>query len=138
MFGRIFEKFEDLSVVHVVDLAELVDLQRLAQVLKERFLMLVDLELFDQLLDFVLAYCILLLDCRKRHSRNSVIHSVVTDFPVTLRMILRLGFVDFVDHLASSILARLMALSELSELCGGAPPVSSYTPLFQCKPQTLC
>ena len=31
------------------------------------------------------------------------------------QMILRLGFVDLVDHLASSILARLVALSELSE-----------------------
>ena len=65
--GRIFAKFEDLGVVHVGDQimrfsAELVDLVRLAEVLKEGFLMFVVLELLDQLLDLVLACCILLLD----------------------------------------------------------------------------
>ena len=58
MFGRIFAKFEDLGVVQVGDqilrfFAEFVDLLRLAQVLKEGFLMLVVLELLDQLLDLV-------------------------------------------------------------------------------------
>ena len=48
--------------------------------------MLVVLELLDQLLDFGLACCILLLDCRKRYSRYSVIHGVVTDFSVTFRL----------------------------------------------------
>ena len=91
MFGRIFAKFEDLGVVQVGDqilrfFAELVDLLRLAQVLKESFLMFVVLELLDQLLDLVLACCILLLDCKKRHSRFSVIHGVVTDFSVTFRI----------------------------------------------------
>ena len=86
LFGRIFAKFEDLGVVHVGDqvlrfFAELVDLLRLAQVLKEGFLVLVVLELLDQLLDFVLAYCILLLDCRKRNSSYSVIHGVATSSP---------------------------------------------------------
>ena len=43
LFRRVFAKFEDLGVVHVGDqilrlLAELVDLLRLAQVLKEGFL----------------------------------------------------------------------------------------------------
>ena len=56
--------------------AELVDLLRLAQVLKERFLMLVVLELLDQPLDFVLTCDIFLLDCRKYY-RNCVIHGVV-------------------------------------------------------------
>ena len=58
LFERIFEKFEDLGVVHVGDqilrlFAELVDLIRLAQVLKEGFLVLVVLKLLDQLLDLV-------------------------------------------------------------------------------------
>ena len=78
-FGRIFAKFEDLGVVQVGDQilrfsAELVDLLRLAQVLKEGFLMCLVLELLDQSFDLVLACCILLLDCRKRYSRYSVIH----------------------------------------------------------------
>ena len=53
-------------------------------------------------------------------------------------MILRLGFVDLVYHIASSILARLVALSELSELSGRAHPESSYIPLSQCKLQAVC
>ena len=86
LFGRKVAKFEDLGVVQVGDqvlrfFAELVDLERLAQVLNEGFLMLVVLELLDQLLDFVVACCILLLDCRKRYSINSVFHGVVTGFP---------------------------------------------------------
>ena len=48
--------------------------------------MLVVLELLDQPLDFVLACCILLLDCRKRYSRYSVVHGVVTSFTVTFRI----------------------------------------------------
>ena len=47
--------------------------------------MLVVLELLDQPLDFVLARRILLLHCT-RYSRYSVIHVVVTDFPVTFRI----------------------------------------------------
>ena len=79
LFGRIFAKFEDLGVVHVGDqvlrfLAELVELIRLSQILNERFFILVVLELLDQPLGFVLAYCILRLDCRKRYSSYSVIH----------------------------------------------------------------
>ena len=42
--------------------------------------------LLDQLLDLVLASCTLLLDCRKRYSRNSVIHDVARSFTVTLRI----------------------------------------------------
>ena len=91
LFGRIFAKFEDLGVVHVGDQVlrffdELVDLVRLAQVLNERFFVLVVLELLDQPLGFVLACCPLLLDCKKRYSRHSVVHGVVTDFPVTFRI----------------------------------------------------
>ena len=91
LFGRIFAKFEDLGVVQVGGqilrfFAELVDHLRLAQVLKEWFLVLVVLELFDQLLDLVLTCCVLLLDCRTRYWRYSVIHGVVTGFTVTFRI----------------------------------------------------
>ena len=62
LFGRIFAKFEDLGVVQVGDqilrlFAEL-DLLRLAQVLKEGFLMLLVLKLLGQLLDLVLTCCV--------------------------------------------------------------------------------
>ena len=91
LFGRNFAKFDDLGVVQVGDqvlrfFAKLVDLLRLAQILKEWFLMFVVLELLEKLLDFVLAYCVLLLDCRKRCSRFSAIHGVVTSFPETFRI----------------------------------------------------
>ena len=83
--------FEDLDVVSVGEqilrfFAEFVDLLRLAQVLKEGFLVLVVLKLLDQLLDLVLTCCVLLLESRKRYSRNSVIHDVVAGFTVTLRI----------------------------------------------------
>ena len=107
--------------------------------------MFVVLELLGQLLDLVLACCILRLDCRKKYSRYSVIYGVVTSFPVTFRirsmvpkMILRLGFVDPVDHIASSILVRHVALSESSEPSGRASPEFSYIPLSQCKLQAVC
>ena len=78
--------FEDLCVVHVSDeilrfLAELVDLLRLLEVLREGFFVRVVLELLDQLFDFVMTMCILLFNCRKRYIRNSVIHGVATGFP---------------------------------------------------------
>ena len=111
--------------------AELVDFLRLSQVLNERFFMLVVLELLDHPLDFVLACCTLLLDCRKR-VRNFSSRLMVP------KMILRLGFVDLADHIASSILTRLVALSELSEPSGGAHPKFSYIPLSQCKRQAVC
>ena len=89
-FGGVFAKLEDLGVVHVGDqilrfFAELVDLLRLAQVSKEGFLVLMVLELFDQLLDLVLAISILLFDYRKEYVTNSVVSGVVPGFPVTLR-----------------------------------------------------
>ena len=57
-------------------IAELVDLLRLTQILNERFFMFVVLELLGQPFDFVLAYCILRVDCRMKYSRYSVIHGV--------------------------------------------------------------
>ena len=79
--------FEDLDVDQVLRFfAELVDLLRLYQILNERIFILVVLELLDQPFDFVLAYCILRLDCSKRYSRYSVVHGEVTSFPVTVRV----------------------------------------------------
>ena len=91
LFGRVFAKLEDLSVLHVGDqilrfFAELVDLLRLAQVLKEGFFMFVALELLDQLLDLVFTICILLFDCRKWYAKNSVVNGDVTGFTVTFRI----------------------------------------------------
>ena len=54
------------------------------------------------------------------------------------KMIMRLGFVDLVDHISSSIFARLVALSELSEPSGRAHPQFSYIPLSRCKLQAVC
>ena len=45
-------------------------------------------------------------------------------------VILRLGFVDLVHHIASSILARLVAVSELSEPSGRVHPVCRKTCLL--------
>ena len=106
--------------------------------------MCVVLELLDQPLDFVLACCVLLLDCRKRYSRYSVIqccyrfHRNFSNRSMVPKMILRLGFVDLVDRIASAFFARIVVLSELSEPSGGAHPVSSSIPLSQCKPQVVC
>ena len=54
------------------------------------------------------------------------------------KMILRLGSVDLADHIASSIVARLVVLSELSAPSGRAPSEFSYIPLSQCKLQAVC
>ena len=53
-------------------------------------------------------------------------------------MIMRLGFVDLVDHIASSIWVRHVVLSEVSELFGRAHHEFSYLPLSQCKLQVVC
>ena len=137
LFRRIFAKFEDLGVVQVGDLilrffAELVYLLRLAQVLEEGFLMLVgsrtsrstswpcshvlypaarlQKEVHQK---FCNPRC-----CRKFH-RNSSNRLTVP------KMILRLGFVDLGDRVASSIWVQPLALSELSEPSGRAPPLFS-------------
>ena len=65
--------------------------------------MFVFLELLDHLLDFVHAYCILGLDCRKKYSGYSVVHVYkfshnFSNRLMVLKMILRLGFVDLVDQ----------------------------------------
>ena len=65
-------------------------------------------------------------------------HRYYSNRSMVPKMILRLGFVDLVDHIASSILARLVALSELSEPYGRAHPEFTYIPLSQCKLQAVC
>ena len=77
----------------------------------------------------------------ERGSSYPVVHGVITDCPLTFqipKMILRLGFVDLVDHVASSIWARLVALSELSAPSGGSFPEFSCIPLSQCKLLAVC
>ena len=71
---------KDLCVVHVSDeimrfLAELVDLLRLLEILKEGLFVRVVLELLDQLFDFVITMCILLFNCRKTYTKNCAIHT---------------------------------------------------------------
>ena len=56
---------------------------------------------------------------------------------MVLKMILLLGFVNLVNHIARSILVRHMAFSELSAPSGGAHPEFSYMPLCQCKLQAV-
>ena len=83
---RCFAKLEDLCRIHVSDeilrfLAELVDFLRVVEVLKEGFFVRVVLELLDQMFEFVFTMCILLFNCRKRYTRNSLIHGVAPGFP---------------------------------------------------------
>ena len=66
------------------------------------------------------------------------ISPVTSNRSMVAKMILRHGFVDLVDHIASSIVARLVAFSELSEPSGRAHPEFSYMPLSQCKLQAVC
>ena len=64
--------------------AELVDLPRLSQVVKEGFLVWVALELLNQPFDFVFAICVLLLDYGNGYAKDSVVHGVVPSSPGTL------------------------------------------------------
>ena len=141
LFGRIFAMFEDLGVVHVGDqvlrfFAELVDLLRLSQVCGSR-----TSRSTSRLCSRVLYSAARLQKevlqifcgprCRCRFHRNFSNRLMVP------KMILRLGFVDLADHIASSIAARLVALSELSEPSGRAHPEFSYVQLSQCKLQAV-
>ena len=133
LYGRNFAKFEDLGVVHVGDqalrfFAELVDLLRLSQVLNKRFIMLVVLELLDQPLLRSRVLCsaarlqkeVLQLFCDPRCCYRFPLNS--SNRQMGPKMTLRLGFVDLVDQIASSILARHVALLDLSEPFGRAHP----------------
>ena len=150
LFRRCFAKLEDIGVVHVSDdllrfLAELVDLLRLFEVLKEGFFVRVVLEFLDQLFDIVFTMCILLFNCRERYTRNSVIHGVAPGLPghclirlVGHKMFLHPVHVDLVDQFASSILAQPAVLSESSVPFGIAHPSSSCIPLSRCKQLVVC
>ena len=70
--------------------------------------------------------------CCHRFPRTSSNRSMVP------KMILRLGFVDLVDRIASSILVRHVAILELSEPFGRAHPEFSHKSLSQCKLQVVC
>ena len=106
--------------------------------------MFLGLELLDQPLDLVLAGCIFLSRLQKvvlqifcnprccyRFPRNFSNRSMVP------KMILLLGFVDLVDHIANSILARHVALSESSEPSGRSHPEFSSIHPSQCKLQAV-
>ena len=54
------------------------------------------------------------------------------------KMILLLGCVALVAHIANSIWEQIVALLESSEPSRRAPPVFSYIPLSQCKLQVVC
>ena len=107
--------------------AELADPFRLSQALNERFFVLVDLELLEQPLDFVFAYCILQLDCRKKYSS---FYGVVPSFPETFRVAWWLPrwscvlvlWILHADHIANTILTRLVTHLKLSELSGRTHP----------------
>ena len=121
LLGRIFAKFEDLRVVQVSDqvlrfFAELVDLLRLAQILNEWFCMSVVLEFLDQPFDS--CSCVLYSAARLQKEALHLFcdprcgYKLHRDFSNRLmvpNMILLPGIVDLVDHIASSILARLVA-----------------------------
>ena len=72
------------------------------------------------------------LHCARAPPRNLSNRSMVP------KMILRLGFVDLVDHIASSIRVQPVALPELSEPSGRAQPEFSYVPLTQCQLLAVC
>ena len=106
--------------------------------------MFVVLELLDQLLDLVLACCILLLNCRYKYASYSLNLGVLTDFPHNFsyrltvpKMILRLGFVDLGDYIRCSILARLVTLSEFGELFFAELLLRLHTYRFLCKLQEV-
>ena len=143
---RCFAKLEDLCRIHVSDeilrfLAELIDLLRLLEVLKEGFFVRVVLELLDQLFDFVFTMCILLFNCKKRYTRNSLIHGVAPGFPgqfssawLVTRCSCVLILLILLANFASSILIIQPAvLSESSVPFGTALPLSSCIPLYLCK-----
>ena len=86
--GGCFAELEDLRIVHVGDqvlrhFAELVQLVDLFQVLQERLLVRVVLELLNQLLDRFSAIRVLLLECTLRDARKSLIDVVAAGFAVT-------------------------------------------------------
>ena len=86
--------------------------------------MFVVLELLDQPFDVEVLQIFCDPRCCYKFHHNFSTRSMVP------KVILLLGFVDLVDHIASSILARLLALSELSAPIGRAPLLSFRTYSF--------
>ena len=109
-----FAKLEDLRVAHVGDqllrlFAELMNLFGLIQVLQERLLVRVILELLNQLFNRFFAIRVLLLDCRMECAWYSIVNVAAAGFPTNFpirfggqRIFLLLAHVDPVVHFASS------------------------------------
>ena len=73
-----------MSVINFFDSSlNFINLLRLTQVLQERLLVKVILELLNQLCDRFSAIRVLLLDCRMRYAWYSVVNVAATSFPVT-------------------------------------------------------
>ena len=88
--GRSFAKLKDLGIAHVGDqllrfFAERISLFGLNQVLQERLLVRVILELLYQLFDRFFAIRVLLLDCRLRYAWYSIVNVAAAGFSVTSR-----------------------------------------------------
>ena len=88
--GRGFAKLEDLCIAHVGDqllrpLAESIYFMGLFQVLQERLLVRVNLELLNQVFDCFSAIRVLLLDCRRRYAWYSVVDVAAAGFTTTSR-----------------------------------------------------
>ena len=90
ILGRGFAKLEDIRVVHVGDqllrlFAELINFFDLIQVLQEKLLVRLVLELLNQPFDRFSAIRVLLLDCRMRYAWYSIVHVPAAGFTVTSR-----------------------------------------------------
>ena len=88
--GRGFAKLEDLRIAHVGDqllrlFAKRINLFGLIQVLQEKLLVRVVLELLNQLFDRFSVIRVLLLDCRMRYALYSKVDVAAAGFPVTSR-----------------------------------------------------
>ena len=88
--ARSFAKLEDLGNAHVGDqlhqlFAERMTLFGLIQVLQERLLLRVILELLNQLFDRFFAIRVRLLDCRMRCAWYSIVNVAAAGFSVTPR-----------------------------------------------------
>ena len=114
-FGRGLAKLEDLRIVHIGDqllrlFAEFINFFSLVQVLQERLLVRVALELLNQLFDCFSAIRVLLLDCRMRYAWYSTGDVAAAGFHVTHRYALVVqGFSCFLIKLIllSTLLIRL-------------------------------
>ena len=125
LFGSLFEKFEDLSVVHVGDqvlrfFAELVDLLVCLKswMNDSLYLWFSNFSIHSLTLYSRVVFCCSIAERSTPGILWSTvllqIHHYVSNRLMFPKMILRLGFADLVDHIANSISARLVAHSEWS------------------------